>query len=296
MTVRYSLPVKVQQELRPAAILRTPKDELVLDFGQNMAGWIIFRNHLAAGAACTYTVGEILQDDCFYRENYRTAKAEFHYVSDGQEKWVRPHFTYYGFRYVLLEGFGDTVDPDDFRAEVLYSDMAITGFLETGHAKVNRLIENVLWGQKSNFIDVPTDCPQRDERLGWTGDAQVFSATAMYNMSAAPFYRKFIRDVASEQRSRQGNVPVVVPNICFGEINSAAWSDCAAIIPWNTFLMYGDLTLLREQYPVMKACSDYIHSRDEASGSTRLWYVDTHFGDWLALGQTASAQPTGAPI
>ena len=293
LTARYSVPVRIQETRKPVSVLHTPKGEVVLDFGQNMAGWVTFRNRLEDGASCSYQVGEILQNDCFYRENYRTAEAAFHYVSDGKEKWVRPHFTYYGFRYVLLTGFGDEVDPEDFAAEVLYSDMAATGSVETGNTKVNRLIANVHWGQKSNFIDVPTDCPQRDERLGWTGDAQVFSMTGLYNMNAAAFYRKFVRDIASEQKSRGGMVPVVIPNICFDNISSAAWSDSATIIPWNLYLMYGDLSLLREQYPAMKAWADYIHGRDELSGDTRLWSVDNHFGDWLAIGRNAASDPTG---
>jgi len=283
LEARRSLPVTAKLTRKPVEILRTPKGETVLDFGQNMAGWVRFYNRLPAGAACRYVAGEILQDGCFYHENMRTAKTEFAYTSDGKEKWVRPHFTWYGFRYLLLEGFPASIQLSDFEVDVLYSDMEQTGFITTGNEKVNQLISNVLWGQRSNYIDVPTDCPQRDERLGWTGDTQIFSMTAAYNMNVAGFFRKFMYDLQCEQNKRGGRVPFVVPAVCFNNQVSAAWSDAATVVPWNLYQMYGDKELLREQYAGMKAWTDYIISQDEASGGTRLYTTDNHFGDWLAL-------------
>lgn len=283
LQARRSLPVKSMLTRKPVEIIRTPKDELVLDFGQNMAGWVRIYNRLPAGTVCRYVAGEILQDGCFYHDNMRSARTEFVYMSDGTEKWVRPHFTWYGFRYLLIEGFGNDPSLEDFEADVLYSDMEETGRVMTGNEKINQLISNVIWGQRSNYIDVPTDCPQRDERLGWTGDAQIFSMTAAYNMNVAGFFRKYMYDVNCEQNKRGGRVPFVVPAVCFGTQVSAAWSDAATVVPWNLYLMYGDVSMLKEQYGGMKAWTDFIVSQDEADGSTRLWNTDNHFGDWLAL-------------
>ena len=292
LQARRSLPVKVMLARKPVELIRTPKSEAVLDFGQNMAGWVRFYNRIPAGTTCRYVAGELLQDGCFYHENMRSAKTEFVYTSDGTEKWVRPHFTWYGFRYLLLEGFPEDVSLDDFEADVLYSDMEQTGWVTTGNDKVNQLISNVLWGQRSNYIDVPTDCPQRDERLGWTGDTQIFSMTAAYNVNVAGFFRKYMYDVSCEQAKREGRVPFVVPAVCFNNQVSAAWSDVATVVPWNLYRMYGDRELLREQYAGMKAWTDYIRSQDEASGNTRLYTTDNHFGDWLALDAPPEV-PTG---
>ena len=288
---RLSLPVKKMLTLKPKELIKTPAGELLLDFGQNMAGWVVFKNHLQKGEKCTLTGGEILQKDCFYHENMRSAKTEFTYISNGEEKWVRPHFTYYGFRYMKLEGFGENISLDDFEAWVLYSEMEQTGTIITGHDKVNQLISNVLWGQRGNFIDVPTDCPQRDERLGWTGDTQIFCETASFNMDTQEFYRKHMFDVWCEQQKNNGMVPMVVPDL-FMTAGSAAWGDVATIVPWEQYVMYGDKQLLKEQYPGMKAWVDYILGMDNESGGTRLWKSGTHFGDWVSLDAT-DGQDTG---
>lgn len=293
LVARYGLPVVVKEVRKPERLLHTPNGELVLDFGQNMVGWIRFLNRLKAGEICICETGEILQNNNFYRENYRTAKSEFRYHSDGEERWVRPHFTYYGFRYVKLQGFQEPIQLEDFQAMVLYSDMEQTGEITTGSAKVNQLISNILWGQKGNFVDVPTDCPQRDECMGWTGDAQVFSMTAAYNMDTYTFYRKFMKDLRYEQTKNLGAVPFTVPDIAFGGKTSSAWGDAATIIPWNMYLMYGDVSLLETQYSGMKDWVDYIKSRDALTGNQRLWIADNHFGDWLALDSSKAGIPTG---
>lgn len=292
LQARRSLPVKKMFTVEPVEILHTPKGEIVLDFGQNMAGWVRFYNRLPKGSKCRYVAGEILQDGCFYHENMRSAKTEFVYTSNGEEKWVRPHFTYYGFRYLLLEGFGEDVKKEDFQAEVLYSDMPQTGNIWTGNEKVNQLISNVVWGQRSNFIDVPTDCPQRDERLGWTGDAQIFSMTASYNMDTQAFFSKYIYDLNEEQKKTNGAVPFVVPQIGFQDQCSAAWGEAATVIPWTIYQMYGDRELLGTQYAGMKAWVDYMFQRDQENGDNRLWDSDNHFGDWLSL-DAKDGDPTG---
>jgi len=221
-----------------------------------------------------------MQNGCFYNENLRTAKAEFTYISNGTEKTVIPTFTFYGYRYVKIEGLQD-LRIEDFTALVLYSELPETGSMVTGHAKVNQLIHNVQWGQKGNFLDVPTDCPQRDERLGWTGDAQVFSATACYLRQCYPFYRKYLHDMATEQQMLDGMVPDVVPS--FGKPyqgTACVWGDASTIIPWNLYRMYGDITILAEQFDSMAAWVDYITSLD---GDDHGWSRHFHYGDWLAL-------------
>jgi len=296
LEARRSLPVKKMLSVKPVQLIHSPKEETILDFGQNMAGWARFYNRLPRNKTCRYVAGEILQDGCFYHENMRTAKTEFVYTSSGEEKWVRPHFTFYGFRYLLLEGFGEDIQLNDFEAEVFYSDMEQTGFMKTGDKKVNRLISNILWGQRSNFIDVPTDCPQRDERMGWTGDTQIFSMTAMYNMNTANFFRKHMYDINGVQNKAGGIAPFVVPPLTFPPQASAGWGDVATIVPWNLYTMYGDKQMLREQYSGMKAWSDYICSRDLAGGNTGLWSLDNHFGDWLSLDAPEGVSSGGTEI
>lgn len=280
---RRSPPVKIKERIKPVKIIITPAGETVIDMGQNMVGWLEFTNHAPAGAEILLQFGEVLQDGNFYRENLRTAKCEYSYISDGKEKKVRPHFTFYGFRYVKLTKWEGEINIDDFTGLVLYSDMEQTGNIITGNPLVNRLFLNALWGQKGNYLDVPTDCPQRDERMGWTGDAQVFSGTAAFNMDVFAFFNKYLYDLMKEQKARGGNVPVVVPAHDVKQNGACGWGDAAVIIPWNMYLYYGDVSILEQQYDSMKGWVDYIRSRDEASGGKRLWVNDFHFGDWLSL-------------
>ncbi|HEX3025845.1 MAG TPA: family 78 glycoside hydrolase catalytic domain [Clostridia bacterium] len=302
LTARRSLPVVVKERKKPVSLIHTPKGESVLDFGQNMAGWVEFDCSMPSGKETVLQYGEVLQDGCFYNDNLRTAKAEYRYVSNGKERHVRPHFTYYGFRYVKVDGM-ESVDPSAFTACVVYSDLEKTGTIETSNELVNRLFLNALWGQKSNFLDVPTDCPQRDERMGWTGDAQIFCGTACFNMDTPAFYTKFMADLGNEQKVLGGSVPFVVPCIKPPEpINgidigksqgSAAWGDAATVIPWTTYLFYGDRSLLEKQYPTMKAWVDYIKRQDDKDGSSRLWKTGFHLADWLALDNPDKDSPMG---
>lgn len=305
---RLSLPVVEKLRLPVQKVLRTPAGETVLDMGQNMVGWISFRNRLPRGATVKLEFGEILQQDNFYTENLRTANQQFTYTSDGEERWVRPHHTFFGFRYVRVTGWPEELDLADFVGCVLYSDMEEQGAIETSDPRVNRLFLNALWGQRGNFLDVPTDCPQRDERMGWTGDAQVFSGTASYNMDTYAFYTKYGHDVYLEQTKGGGGVPHVVPDFLnaivrhnaetFRQIGiegetvdfqqdesrgSTAWGEAATVIPWNVYLHYGDPAILERQLASMKAWVDYMRAKDEATGGRRLWTVGFHFADWLAL-------------
>lgn len=276
---RLSLPIKAKQILAVKKIIHTPKNELVLDFGQNHAGWPIFYNRLATGEKIKLEMGEILQDDNFYRDNLRLARAAFIYISDGKKKWVRPHFTYYGFRYVKVSGL-DHVNPNDFKSWVLYSDLNQNGSIKTNNPKVNRLFENVIWGQKSNFMDIPTDCPQRDERLGWTGDAEIFAPTACFNMNTFEFYKKYAKDMLIEQRQNKGLLPIITPSLKDSATGMAIWSDAATIIPWMTYQFYGDLGVLRQNYVWMKSWVDWITHN---TTTPYLWTGQMQLGDWLSL-------------
>ncbi len=286
---RYSLPILVKETIKPIAFLHTPAGELVLDMGQNMTGWVRMNIQEPAGTTLKLTHGEILQDDCFYRDNLRTAKAEYIYISDGTVQIAEPLFTFYGFRYVKLEGFTKPPKLEDFTGCVVYSDLDETGWFTTSDERINRLFENAKWSQKDNFLDVPTDCPQRDERMGWTGDAQVFCKTASYNMDTYAFYSKYLHDLWTEQRKNQGMVGHVVPSLLrrtitestFWNGGACVWGDAAIIIPWTLYMHYGDKTILETQYPSMKAWIDWI-TRSYVS-SNGLWDQGFQFGDWLSL-------------
>ncbi len=283
LKARISPPIREKLTLQPVEIIHTPAGETVLDMGQNMVGLFSFYCGAPAGETIHLQFGEVLQNGNFYRDNLRTAKAEFVYTADGKPGWVRQYFTFFGFRYVKLTQWSGEVRLENFRGMVLYSDMALTGSIETGNSKVNRLFLNTLWGQRGNYLDVPTDCPQRDERMGWTGDAQVFFGTAAFNMDVATFFEKFLYDMGREQAALDGWIPVVIPKHDVHQVGACAWGDAATIIPWNLYVRYGDAALLKAHYPIMKGWVDAIRSHDEQTGATRLWKGSFHYGDWLSL-------------
>lgn len=274
-------------------VLQTKKGETVLDFGQNMTGWVEFNADEPAGTEIVLTYGEVLQDGCFYRDNLRSAKAEYRYISNGHPAHVRPHFTFYGFRYVKVEGVSQA-RAEDFTAWHIRSDIDPTGSIETADPRVNQLFHNAMWGQFDNFLDIPTDCPQRDERLGWTGDAAIISATACKNLYMPAFFHHFLYNVGEEERYYQGAVPFFVPapkTEDWGDAfwlngnpdGCAIWSDVATMMPWAVYENYGDLALLRQDYPVMKTWVERIRRDDEADGGRGLWLRGRQLGDWLAL-------------
>lgn len=278
LTPRMSLPVTVHENIKPVELIHTPADEQVLDMGQNFAG--IFKLHINVpkGTKIHIQTGEVMQKGCFYNENLRSAKSEYIYISDGIEKDIVPHFTYYGYRYVKIEGIHN-LKKEDFTGLALYSDIEQKGDVKTGNTLLNQFVSNVRWGMKGNFVDVPTDCPQRDERMGWTGDTQVFSPTATYLADTYAFYAKYLYDMAREQSALGGKVPDVIP--AFDIKGSACvWGDAACIIPWNLYLFYGDKSILEEQFDSMKSWVDYIRSVD---GDNHGWRYVFHYGDWLAL-------------
>lgn len=280
---RISIPVLVKESIPVKEIIHTPAGETVLDMGQNFAGFMEFTAGLPAGTRVVLDCGEILQQGNFYNGNYRDAKSQFVYVSNGKKEVVRPHFTFFGFRYIRVTGWAGELRAEDFRGRVLYSDLSRTGYITTSNGKINRLYENTVWGLKSNFIDMPTDCPQRSERLGWTGDAQVFAPTASYHMDTRAFFHKFIKDLKDEQAYLKGGMPNFLPNIGHGESAGSVWGDIATFLPYTLYTYYGDKNEMEYCYPMMKAWVDYIDRQDAQRGRTCLFdFLDT-FGDWLAL-------------
>ena len=278
LEARRSLPVVAHEHIKPVELIHTPAGEQVFDMGQNFAGIFTFRVKEPAGTKIHIQTGEVLQKGNFYNENLRSAKSEYIYISDGNETVIRPHFTYYGYRYVKGEGVSD-LKIEDFTGLALYSDIEMGGDVETGHDLVNQLVSNVRWGMKGNFIDVPTDCPQRDERMGWTGDTQVFSPTATFLADTYAFYSKYLHDMYTEQMDLDGMVPDVVPS---AGVHSTAcvWGDSSCIIPWNMYQFYGDKKILENQYDSMRNWVDYISRVD---GDNHGWRSVFHYGDWLAL-------------
>lgn len=275
-------PVREQERIAPARIFKTPAGEIVVDFGQNLTGYVEIALDGVKGEAVELSHAEVLdKNGNFYTENYRSAKAKYlYFCKDGAQRY-KPKLTFYGFRYIRVDRFpcgAEHAAQENFTAIAVHSDMKRTGYLSCSDPLLNKLFENVIWGQKSNFLDVPTDCPQRDERLGWTGDAQVFIRTACLNYDAERFFTKWLADLAADQRE-DGAVGHVIPNVLH-QGGSAAWDDAATICPWAVYLAYGNPNILRAQFASMKKWVDYI----TAHTTTRdLWTGGEHYGDWLGL-------------
>lgn len=275
----YNEPIRKHETFKPVKILTTPKGEKVIDFGQNLVGWVQLSVKGEAGDSIKIFHAEVLDKaGNFYTDNLRAAKQRNIYVLKGNgEENFEPHFTFQGFRYIKVEGFPGELKPENFTAVALYSDMQPTGSFSSSHPLINQLQRNIQWGQKGNFLDVPTDCPQRDERLGWTGDAQVFFRTASYNMDVKNFFAKWLKDVAADQRP-DGAVPHVIPNVLNeNSAGSAGWADVSVIIPWNMYLAYGDTAVLQNQYESMKNWVGFM----QKNSTDNLWNKGFHFGDWL---------------
>ena len=274
----WNEPVRKKETFIPVKIFITPAGEQVIDFGQNLVGWVRMQVAGRAGDKVVLSHAEVLDKaGNFYTENLRAARAQDTYILKGGGTEVyEPRFTWHGFRYLKIEGYPGEIKPENFTAVALYSDMKPTGIFTSSNALINQLQQNIQWGQKGNFLDVPTDCPQRDERLGWTGDAQAFSRTAAFNMNVNNFFAKWMQDVEADQI--EGRVPFVVPNVLgAGAANSTGWADVATIVPWNMYLVYGDKELLERQYASMKAFVESIRKVTKND----LWNSGFHFGDWL---------------
>lgn len=286
LTNQENEPVRKQEELTPIDLFRDPSGRLVLDMGQNMVGWVRFTIKGEKNQVVRLIHGEVLdRDGNFYRGNIRDAQQTDTYTLDGSVQTIEPMFTFHGFRYVHLENFPEGIKKEDFSGVVLHSDMPKTGLFETSDAAINQLQHNILWGQKGNFLDVPTDCPQRDERLGWTADAQIFFPTASFNMDTYQFFYKWLKDLRFSQM-KDGSVPFVVPDVLKGVFadnaarTTAAWGDAATIVPWEMYQRYGDRQILEESFDSMKAWVDYIRGQGPEEA---LWNTGLQLGDWLAL-------------
>jgi alpha-L-rhamnosidase len=286
--------VKKIEEIKPVKVFRTPAGDTVVDMGQDMVGWVKFRLTAPAGTTVTLRSAEVLdKTGNFYTANLRSAKESIRYTSKGAgTETFEPHFTFQGFRYVAVSGWPGEVSAENFTGVVVHSAIARTGTFESSSALLNQLEHNIIWGQKGNFLDVPTDCPQRDERLGWTGDAQVFAPTASFNFDTAAFYTKWLRDLALDQED-DGAVPFVIPNVLSHETRkgaaaSAGWADASLVVPWTVYQAYGDKRILEEQYASMKAWVEYMRRQ---AGETYIWSNGFSFGDWLAFATTNADYP-----
>jgi alpha-L-rhamnosidase len=290
-----TVPVQKISEIKPVKIFKTPKGTLVVDMGQNMVGWIRLKAKATAGTTVTIRHAEVLDKfGEFYTENMRAAQTTMKYTFKGSttEEIYEPRFTFFGFRYISVEGFPGEIKPENVTGVVVHSNMEPSGTFECSNPLVNQLQHNIQWGQKGNFVDVPTDCPQRDERLGWTGDAQAFCRTAAFNMNVAPFFAKWLKDLDADQLE-DGRVPFVIPNVLGKELpTSAGWGDVATIAPWTLYQVYGDKKFLEDQYSSMKKYVDFIRSK---AGDSYIWKGGSIFGDWLYYKpeMTSHTEPDG---
>lgn len=274
--------VKEQERLPVKEIIITPKGETVLDFGQNITGYPEFTVSAKKGERVSFSFAEILdKDGNFYNANYRKAKAAYEYICRDGMQTYKPSLTFYGFRYIKINKYPAEIRKENFTAIVLHSQLRRTGYIESSEPMLNQLFSNIIWGQKGNFLDVPTDCPQRDERLGWTGDAQVFIRTASYNYDVLKFFKKWLNDMKAEQYEN-GAVPDFIPSIYPRKPRiSAAWSDAIAICSWQCYLTYGDKEILESLFEPVRKWVDYITS---TTTKENLWFGGDHYADWLELG------------
>ncbi|MDQ8183170.1 family 78 glycoside hydrolase catalytic domain [Pelagicoccus sp. SDUM812005] len=291
---RLSPPVRRIEELRPVEVRSAPDGSVIYDLGQNMVGWVRLKARAEAGQEIGLRFAEMLESDgSLHTANLRSAKATASYVAKGGgelETW-EPTFTFFGFRYVELSGVEDPL-PDAITGIVVHTDLQRTGTFECSNPLLNQLFSNTLWGQKGNFLELPTDCPQRDERLGWTGDAQVFCHTALYNMDAGVFYRQWLAAVRdSFKEGPEGGFGSVAPVTGFAH-GSAGWADAGAIVPWVAWLHTGDRSLLVENFD---AVCDWIElMRESAPEGIRI--SKEGWGDWLAPWHAPKEAPTPYPL
>ncbi len=275
--------IKEIEALPAKEIIKTPAGETVIDFGQEITGYISFTPQGNFGDEIEIDHGEVLdKHGNFYNTNYRSAKAQVKYICSGNDSEYKAHHTFYGFRYIRINKWSGELDKNNFKAISVHSEMKRTGYFECSDPMVNKLYSNIIWSHRDNFLDVPTDCPQRDERLGWTGDANVFCKTAAYNYDVERFFKKWLCDLKCEQFAN-GGVPHVVPNNFtndYNGISSSYWGDAAVVVPWEMYLAYGDKEFLKEQFYSMKRYVEHMR----ANGSDEyLFDTRDHFSDWLAM-------------
>jgi len=296
------LPVKALHEIKPVEIFTTPEGDRVIDFGQNISGWVQFKVKGKAGDKVILRHAETLDSaGNFYTENLRAAKQVIEYILSGEgEESYYPNFTFQGFRYVSIDEYPAEICSENFTAFAIYSDMRQVGDFESSNPLLNKLVQNIRWGMRDNFVDIPTDCPQRDERLGWTGDAQVFVRAASFLMETAPFFRKWLRDLKAAQ-AEDGGIPHVIPDALKKpkltpnqrpEGNATGWADVAVVAPWTMYKYFSDMDILAEQYDVMKGWVGYMQAN---ARDGLIWNTGFHFGDWVALDAPAGSRFGATP-
>jgi alpha-L-rhamnosidase len=280
-------PVIRHEALRPAAIWSSPSGRTLVDFGQNLVGWLRFTTQGEAGTEIVVRHGEVLEHGELGVRPLRSAKATDRFVLSGGQDHFEPTKTFHGFRYAEITGWPSELTSSSLEAVVVHSDLRRTGHFECSDPALNQLHANVTWAMRGNFLDVPTDCPQRDERLGWTGDLAVFAPSATFLYDVGAFVRDWLRDLAAEQRAEDGVVPLVVPDVLKYEPTGssfprpatvAMWSDAAVWVPWTLWQAYGDRTVLEDQYVSMTAHARRVESLLSPDG---LWDTGLQLGDWL---------------
>ncbi len=283
-------PVRVGACLHPKQITHPDAATTIYDFGQNMSGFVNAVINASAGTKIRLRHGEMLYDDgTLYVENLRLSTQTDVYIASGEPDEVFcPRFTFHGFRYMELtveEGELVSFEPT---VNAVWNDLAPAGEISCDHPMVNQLISNILWGQRSNFISVPTDCPQRNERLGWSGDAQVFCKSACYNMDALEFYKKWLRDLRDGQYEC-GIYRDVAPKVWDIGGGSPAWADAGIIVPYMLYLFYKDTEIIYENLSSMKRWVDFME-QEALSKFGKLTRIDDGYGDWLAIGENSYTQ------
>ncbi len=282
--------VRRQGRVHAVEILKSPSGKTLVDFGQNLVGWVTFSVQGAPGVEIVVRHAEVLEDGELGTRPLRAARATDTFILSGNDDSFEPNFTFHGFRYIEVNGWPGQLTLDDIEAVVVHSDLRRTGEFECSNPMVNQLIENVVWSQRGNFLDIPTDCPQRDERLGWTGDIAVFSPTASFQFNVSDFLHKWLLDLRAEtEHSVNGTVPIIVPDLLkeglrtkeFSDVDvspTAIWGDAAVWVPQALWNAYGDEERLAEQYPAMVLHLRSVERRLDADG---LWTQGFQFGDWL---------------
>ena len=278
--------VRRQEEIRPAKVWTSPTGKTLVDFGQNLVGWLRVAVRGEPGATVTIRHAEVLENDELGVRPLRTAEATDRFLLSGRDDVFEPTLTFHGFRYAEVDGWPGELAPDSLTAVVVHSDLRRTGRFACSDELLNQLHRNVVWGTRGNFLDVPTDCPQRDERLGWTGDIAVFAPTAAFLFDVRDFLRDWLADLAAEQRAADGMVPYVVPDVLKytpardfpAPESTAIWSDAAVWVPWALWQAFGDRRVLTESYDSMAA---HVRRVESLLSDTGLWDTGFQFGDWL---------------
>ena len=279
LIARLGVPVTEHEVLKPIDIIIDKDGSRIFDFGQNFAGVVKLKTNAKRGTVIEITHAELIHNGVFFTENLCTAKAKLTYICKGGGEEFMPHFTYMGFRYAKVKCSSEC--DIELVGVVLHSELEFTGKFTSSNAKINQLQSNIIWSGKANFIDIPTDCPQRDERLGWTGDIAVFASTAAYNMDISLFMRKWLFDLESEQVD--GVVPFTVPDVNIFDkpqkTPTSGWSDAAAMVPWAVYMASGDKDILARQYESMKS---WVDCEKRCCNERLIWEDGFQFGDWLA--------------